>query len=115
MRQAGILAAAGIIALKQHVARLADDHANAQRLAEGLAGIPALKVDPSSVQTNMVFCTVADADMNPLKLLLKASGILIGSGNPLRLVTHMDISASDVDTVVAAFGDYFAGRRDQVA
>ena len=115
MRQAGILAAAGIIALKQHVARLADDHANAQRLAEGLAAIPALKVDPSSVQTNMVFCTVPDADMNPLKLHLKASGILIGSGNPLRLVTHMDISGSDVGKVVAAFDDYFAGRRDQVA
>ena len=114
MRQAGILAAAGIIALKQHVARLADDHANAQRLAEGLAGIPALKVDPSSVQTNMVFCTVPDADMNPLKLHLKASGILIGSGNPLRLVTHMDISASDVGKVVAAFGNYFASPGKQV-
>jgi threonine aldolase len=114
MRQAGILAAAGIIALKQHVARLADDHANAQRLAEGLAGIPALKVDPSSVQTNMVFCTVPDADMNPLKLHLKASGILIGSGNPLRLVTHMDISASDVGKVVAAVGNYFASPGKQV-
>ena len=114
MRQAGILAAAGIIALKQHVERLAEDHANAWRLAEGLAGIPALEVDPSSVQTNMVFCTVTDADMNPLKLHLKANGILIGTGNPLRLVTHLDVSASDVDKVVAAFGNYFASPRDQV-
>src|SRR5690348_6422174 len=108
MRQAGILAAAGIIALKQHVERLAEDHANAQRLADGLAGIPALGVDPSSVQTNMVFCAVADADMRPLQLHLKANGILIGSGNPLRLVTHLDISASDVDKIIAAFADYFA-------
>jgi threonine aldolase len=108
MRQAGILAAAGIIALKQHVERLAEDHANARRLAEGLAGIPALEVDPSSVQTNMVFCTVADSDMRPLQAHLKANGILVGSGNPLRLVTHLDISAGDVDTTVAAFGRYFA-------
>ena len=108
MRQAGILAAAGIVALKQHVERLAEDHANARRLANGLAGIPALKVDPSSVQTNMVFCTVADSDMAPLKLHLKANDILIGSGHPFRLVTHLDISASDVDKVIAAFGDYFA-------
>jgi threonine aldolase len=57
----------------------------------------------------MVFCTVADADMNPLQQYLKAHGILIGSGNPLRLVTHLDISTSDVDTVIAAFGDYFVG------
>lgn len=108
MRQAGILAGAGIVALKQHVERLAEDHANAQRLAGGLAGIPALNVDPSSVQTNMVFCTVADCDMDPLKLHLKANGILIGAGNPLRLVTHLDISAGDVDKVIAACGDYFA-------
>jgi threonine aldolase len=114
MRQSGILAAAGIIALKQHVERLAEDHANAQRLAEGLAGIPALEVDPSSVQTNMVFCTVADSDMNPLQRHLEAHGILIGSGNPLRLVTHLDVSTSDVDKVVAAFGDYFARPRGQV-
>jgi threonine aldolase len=108
MRQAGILAAAGIIALEQHVERLAEDHENAERLAEGLAGIPALKVDPSSVQTNMVFCTVADEDITPLKLHLKTNGILIGSGNPLRLVTHLDISTSDVDKAIAAFGRYFA-------
>jgi threonine aldolase len=108
MRQAGILAAAGIIALKQHVERLAEDHANARCLAEGLAAIPALGIDPSSVQTNMVFCAIADGDMDPLRLHLKAKGILVGTGNPLRLVTHLDVSASDVDKIIAAFGDYFA-------
>jgi threonine aldolase len=97
------------------VERLEEDHANAQRLAEGLAGIPALEVDPSSVQTNMVFCNVADADMKPLTLHLKANGILVGSGNPLRIVTHLDVSTSDVDTVVAAFGDYFASPGNQAA
>lgn len=107
MRQAGILAAAGIVALKQHVDRLADDHRHAQRLAEGLARIPELGVDPSSTQTNMVFCTVADGDMDSLKRHLKANGILIGTGNPLRLVTHLDVSSSDVDQVVAAFDRYF--------
>jgi threonine aldolase len=62
----------------------------------------------------MVFCTVADGNMDPLQRHLKANGILIGSGNPLRLVTHLDVSTSDVDKVVAAFGDYFAapGNRD---
>jgi len=111
MRQAGILAAAGIFALKRHVARLAEDHASARRLAEGLAGIPALGVDPSSVQTNMVFCTVAASDMRPLHAHLKANGILIGSGKPLRLVTHLDVSAGDVDTIIAAFDGYFAASR----
>lgn len=110
MRQAGILAAAGIVALKQHVQRLVEDHRNAKRLADGLAEIPALEVDPSSVQTNMVFCTVADESMNPLKLHLNANGILIGTGNPLRLVTHLDVSASDVDKVIAAFAGYFAAQ-----
>src|SRR5690348_13968029 len=108
MRQAGILAAAGIVALKQHVDRLAEDHDNARRLAEGLADISGLGVDPSSVQTNMVFCTVPESDMRPLQAHLKAKGIVIGSGNPLRLVTHLDISASDVDKVIAAFGEYYA-------
>lgn len=110
MRQAGILAAAGIVALKQHVQRLVEDHRNAKRLADGLAEIPALEVDPSSVQTNMVFCTVADESMKPLKLHLNANGILIGTGNPLRLVTHLDVSASDVDKVIAAFAGYFAAQ-----
>lgn len=108
MRQVGILAAAGVVALKQHVERLAEDHANARRLAEGLAGIPALGIDPSSVQTNMVFCNVADGDRDPLQAHLKTNGILIGTGNPLRLVTHLDISTRDVDKAIAAFGDYFA-------
>ncbi len=112
MRQAGILAAAGIVALKHHVQRLAEDHSTAHRLAEGLAGIPALGVDPSSVETNMVFCWVADADMLALQRHLKAHGILVGTGNPLRLVTHLDITAGDVDKAVAAFGDYFATRRE---
>jgi threonine aldolase len=56
----------------------------------------------------MVFCTVADNDMRPLQAHLKANGILIGSGHPLRLVTHLDVSAKDVDKVVAAFGEYYA-------
>jgi threonine aldolase len=107
MRQAGVLAAAGIIALQQHVERLAEDHENARRLAEGLAGIPALGVDPSSVQTNMVFCTIVGTDMDALRSHLRANGVVIGTGNPLRLVTHLDVSASDIDKVVAAFGMYF--------
>lgn len=111
MRQAGILAAAGIIALKQHVERLVEDHNHARQLAEGLASIPALGVDPSSVQTNMVFCTVAENALHPLQAHLQEHGVLIGSGNPLRLVTHLDVSTDDVDTTVAAFARYFAAAR----
>lgn len=113
MRQAGVLAAAGILALKQNVERLAEDHRNAQRLAEGLAGIPSLDVDPASVQTNMVFCGMPDEDARPLQRHLHANGILVGNGNPLRLVTHLDVAAGDIDKVVTAFGDYFATPQDR--
>src|SRR5439155_13351266 len=55
MRQAGIIAAGGVYALRHHVKRLADDHANARRLAEGLAALPGVRLDPSTVETNIVF------------------------------------------------------------
>jgi threonine aldolase len=106
MRQAGILAAAGIIALEQHIERLAEDHDNARRLAEGLADIDALDVDPQSVQTNMVFCRLPDIGIGELAPYLKTRGILISGANPLRLVTHLDISAADIEKVIAAFKEF---------
>lgn len=108
MRQAGILAAAGIVALTGHLERLAEDHDNAHRLAIGLAEIEGVAVDPASVQTNMVFAGVARSAAGPLAAFLKERGILVFGQEHLRLVTHMDITADDVDTVVVAFRDFFA-------
>ncbi|HVC37861.1 MAG TPA: low-specificity L-threonine aldolase, partial [Gammaproteobacteria bacterium] len=107
MRQAGILAAAGLYALEHHVQRLAEDHANAKTLAEGLAGIKQIKIDPSSVQTNMVFASIPPEQVDGLTAHLKQTGILILPNANLRLVTHLDVSAADVGRVITAFQGYF--------
>jgi threonine aldolase len=100
MRQAGIVAAAGRHALEHHVERLADDHANAERLATGLAAVPG--VDVTAQNTNMVFVAV-DRDVPGLGERLRARGIETRwSGRSSRMVTHLDVSADDVDAVVAA-------------
>ncbi|HVA55508.1 MAG TPA: low-specificity L-threonine aldolase [Gammaproteobacteria bacterium] len=110
MRQAGILAAAGLFALNHHVERLAEDHANAKALAEGLAGIKHIKIDTAAVQTNMLFLQVTAEHARPLAEHLKQVDILILPGANLRLVTHLDVSAADVGRVITAFQEYFAGR-----
>lgn len=109
MRQAGILAAAGILALTENVDRLAEDHANARRLAEGLAAIPGLGLDPSQVQTNMVFLCLPLRTADRLASFLNEQGILISGRESIRLVTHLDVTSSDVERVIAAFGAFFAG------
>jgi threonine aldolase len=103
MRQAGIVAAAGIVALEQHVDRLAEDHCNARRLAEGLAGLPGLGLSWEEVQTNMVFIDVAADRSSALESHLAEAGILVSGRGRYRLVTHLDISAADIDRVVGAF------------
>ena len=107
MRQAGILAAAGLYALSHHIDRLADDHANAVRLAAGLSGIPGIHVDETAVQTNMVFARF-DADMTALVKHLAGQGICISPGSPVRLVTHLDINTQDIDRAVAGFQSFRA-------
>ncbi|MGF1758653.1 low-specificity L-threonine aldolase [Photobacterium sagamiensis] len=103
MRQAGILAAAGKQALTENVTRLADDHANARYLAEQLADIEGFTVKPELVQTNMVFAKVDPAiDQNRLISRLKEQEILFSTGNPMRLVTHLDITRNDIDTFLTA-------------
>ncbi|NQD36733.1 low-specificity L-threonine aldolase [Permianibacter sp. IMCC34836] len=99
MRQAGILAAAGLYALQHNVARLADDHANAKRLAEGLAGLPGITAEP--VQTNMVFLNVAPERASAFTEHLKQHGIVSTGLYRLRLVTHLDVSAADIERVIA--------------
>jgi len=111
MRQAGILAAAGIYALTHHVDRLAQDHENARFLAEGLARIEELKLDPSKVQTNMIFFTLEPSRFKSLQAYLKERGILISGREKIRLVTHLDVSTDDVQVAINSFKDYFSHQR----
>ncbi|CAM4017766.1 low-specificity L-threonine aldolase [Shewanella aquimarina] len=104
MRQAGILAVAGEIALNDQVARLAIDHENARYLAEQLSSLDEFEVDLGEVQTNMLFARVADGvAIDKLARELKALGILISPGKTLRLVTHADISREDIDLFIDKF------------
>jgi threonine aldolase len=105
MRQVGILAAAGLYALEHNVDRLAEDHANAERLAKGLAKL-GLAVDP--VQTNMVFLTVPKESAADLKRHLDASGIATLGGTKMRLVTHLDVDTQGIDRALAAFARFFS-------
>ncbi len=104
MRQVGILAAAGIYALEHNVERLAEDHANAQRLAKGLAAL-GLAVDP--VQTNMVFATIPRESVEGLRKHLGANGVAALVSPRLRLVTHLDVDAAAIDRAVGVCGDFF--------
>ena len=103
MRQIGIVAAAGIIALEQHVDRLAEDHDNARRLASALDALPGITVDLQQVQTNMLFAT--PQTMTPAELAAKLFevGVLISPRAPIRMVTHLDVSSEDIDRVVEQF------------
>jgi len=102
MRQAGIVAAGGIYALEHNVERLAEDHANAARLAVGLAQIGGLAVTRS--YTNMLFVTPPVGKAGMLREELSKEGVLIGKGEEtIRLVTHLEVTAEDVESAVAAF------------
>jgi threonine aldolase len=103
MRQVGILAAAGLYALEHHVARLADDHANAAHLAAGLQQL-GLKV--TLPQTNIVYVDVPAEQVAPLGQHLAARGIRASVAPHLRLVTHLDISRAAVEAALGAFRDY---------
>ncbi len=116
MRQVGILAAAGLIALEKMPARLGTDHANARLLAEMLAEIRVLEVDPQAVRTNIVIVGIARTGCSSAELssLLKARGVLVGTVNPavLRLLTHLDVTESQIHETAAVFEDVLrqAGR-----
>lgn len=102
MRQAGIIAAAGIYALEHNVERLALDHENARRLAEGLASIEGVRIDPASVETSIVFFEVDNAA--EVAGRLEAEGVSFSVYGPslLRGVTHLDVSPEDIDRVLLA-------------
>jgi threonine aldolase len=114
MRQAGILAAAGIVALNDHIQRLVEDHDNAAILAEGLSCIEEIAIDKATVQTNMVFVSLRHGDCEALKTFLAEKGVLISSGNPIRLVTHLDVTTDDVHAAVEAFKKYFSRHSKEV-
>lgn len=101
MRQAGVLAAAGLIAIEEMPKRLHEDHANARFLAESLAKIPCLKIQPEKVKTNIVICDVSDTGMSSDEMLRRLrEHNLIGStasNSIVRFVTHMDVSRADCE------------------
>ncbi len=107
MRQAGVIAAPGLVALQTMVARLAEDHARARRLADAIAGLPGLSIDLSTVQTNIVNVDTAGLGMDAaaFNTRLMAHGVrgLPGMGTALRLVTYRGISDGDVEVAIAAF------------
>ena len=110
MRQAGILAAACLYALDHNVERLAQDHANAERLAAGLQGLPGVK--STSRATNMVFVEFEPSVCAGLFAEFEAQGILVlgAYGGATRLVTHRDVSEADMDTVAAVAKAYLTRR-----
>ena len=112
MRQAGVLAAAGIVALTEMVDRLADDHANARRLADGLARIPGISIDPQRVLTNIVYVDFDAPDLKAIDLAerLNASGVRVLPTGPrqIRAVTQYHVTAKDIESALAIFGQTVA-------
>jgi threonine aldolase len=122
MRQSGVIAAAGLVALETMIDRLPEDHARARRLAEGLAGIDGVSIDPAIVQTNILVFRV-DPSLNQLEVVerLKAGGLLVSNYGDvgLRMVTHNDIGDADVERaleiVSATLPAMLRGRADRAA
>lgn len=102
MRQAGVLAAAGLIALEQMPERLHEDHQKARRLAEALGGVHGFRIDLEAVQTNIVLMDLDGFTSAEFLEDLKQAGILAGPTGPgqVRFVTHKDVSDQDIDTVI---------------
>ncbi len=113
MRQAGILAAAGLIALEEMPKRLHEDHANARFIADGFAKIPGLALDPEKVRTNIVVYDIAGTGLSFAELsgLLKRKGVLISTagGTRARAVTHLNVSRKDCETAVQVMEEVLVG------
>ena len=105
MRQAGIIAAAGLYALDHNVARLSEDHTNAKILARGLAEIPGVAINVAHVESNLVFFDVAGTGLTAKDVVdrLAARGVRMGASGRTRIraVTHLDVSQADVERAVA--------------
>jgi len=112
MRQVGVLAAAGLVALREMIDRLADDHANARRLAEGLAEIPGIEVNLNSVQTNIVMFELTSPKWTPesFHAAMNAKGVKFNpiAARQFRLVTHYGIEMGDIDLALRMFREVIA-------
>ena len=102
MRQAGIVAAGGIYALEHHVDRMAEDHANAKRLAKAIEDVPGIDIDADSVETNMVRFSIDDLGITSTEFvdrLIASTGVRVSAPGPtlIRAIPHLDISEKDVD------------------
>ena len=119
MRQSGIIAAACEFALDHQVDRLADDHANARRLAEGLAGVPGLAIDPAEVETNLVYFDVVADGMSAAAfaaaLLAKGVRVTEMGTTRVRAVTHLDVDAAMIERAIGAIADVDALRHAEAA
>ena len=102
MRQAGVLAAAGIYALENNVERLVRDHENARALAQALSSIEGVTVAPNGAQTNMLYINVEPQRSVRMREYLKGQGILISGQGSIRLVTHLDVDTADIERFAAA-------------
>ena len=107
LRQTGVVASAGIFALENNIKRLSDDHDNANYLAEELSSIDEIEIVQCGFRSNMLFVKEREQSLKALGPFLRKRGFLIGKGNPLRLVTHLDITRNDcirfVKTLKTAF------------
>jgi threonine aldolase len=112
MRQAGVIAAAGIIALEKMPARLREDHVKARLLADLLAKIPSLDVEPAKVQTNIVIVGVSRTGhgSGALSGLLKVKGLLVGTvdATTIRLLTHLDVGSEQIYRAAEIFKEVLA-------
>jgi threonine aldolase len=119
MRQVGVLAAAGLIALEKMPERLADDHANAKFLAEELGRIPGVRTQADRVQTNILMVDVADTGLAPTEVSarLKRAGVIMNAAGPtiLRAVTHYDVSREDCAKAVEIFSTVCEAGRHSAA
>jgi len=113
MRQAGVLAAAGLFALDHHIDRLAEDHRRARHMGEALAAMPGFSVDLDTVATNMVYADVAGGAAAELVDYLGARGVLITavSAESVRLVTHLDVDDAGVERTLSACLDFASTAR----
>ena len=111
MRQAGILAAAGLYALEHNIERLAEDHVHAKRLAEALAELPGVRINPDHVETNIVVFDIGDTrrTADEMSATLKAEGLLLVPFSPttLRAVTHLDVSSEQIEQACAILKKVF--------
>jgi threonine aldolase len=114
MRQAGVIAAAGLIALEEGPKRLYVDHENAQLLAQRLAAISGIRVDPSYVQTNIVIYDVRETKLSSAEFLERIAqhqvlGVSV-DGERIRMVTHLDVDRSDVEAAVGIIAEALRSR-----